>query len=79
MISVKGLLVVGLAVATYAYLLTRHPFEESRGLYSYEWRHDPRIGARNHSGIEPYDVFGLRRSEQGRDYDGGRDLPDEGR
>jgi hypothetical protein len=85
MISVKDLLIIGVAVVITAYLLTPHtpvslPYL-APGQHSYDWRHAPgeRVGARNHSGIEPYDLFGFRRGEQGRDYDGGRDLPDEGR
>jgi hypothetical protein len=85
MIGVKDLLIIGVAVAITAWLLTPHtpvslPYL-APGQHSYQWRHGPgeRIGARNHSGIEPYDLFGLRGSEQSRDDDGGRDLPDEGR
>jgi hypothetical protein len=85
MVTIKDLLIIGLAVVIAAYLLTPHtpvslPYL-APGQHSYEWRHAPgeRIGARNHSGIEPYDLFGLRRSEQGRDYDGGRDLHDDRR
>jgi hypothetical protein len=84
MISVKDLLIIGLAVAIAAYLLTpRTPASlpyPALGQHSYETRHGAcaQVGARNHSGVTPYDPFGFCSSTQGRDYDGGRDLPDEG-
>jgi hypothetical protein len=84
MIGVKDLLIIVVVVAIGAYLLTPHkpaslPYVAG-GQHSYETRHGAcaQVGVRNHSGVTPYDPFGFC-SEQGRDYDGGRDLPDEGR
>jgi len=84
MISVKDLLIIGVAVAITAWLLTPHtpvslPYPAPRQ-HSYETRLGgcAQVGARNHSGVTPYDPFGLCSNEQ-PNYDGGRDLPDEGR
>jgi hypothetical protein len=84
-ILVKGLLIIGMSMAISAYLLTPHkpvslPYLAG-GQHSNVLCPTPlgQIGARNHSGREPYDVFGFCRSEQGRDYDGGRDLLNDGR
>ena len=84
-ISVKELLIVGVAVAIAAYLLTPHnPValpNLAPGQHHYEWSHAPgeRTGARNPSSIEPYDPFGFRRGEQSRGDDGGRSLLGKGR
>jgi hypothetical protein len=77
-INAKGLLVIAAAVAIAVYLLQRT--EQSPSRHSHETRHGAcaQAGARNHSGVEPYDPFGFCNNEQGRDY-AGQGLPNEGR
>jgi hypothetical protein len=84
MIGVKDLLIIGVAIAIAAWLLIPHtpvslPYP-APGQHSYETRHGAcaQAGARNRS-VTPYDPFGFCSSEQDRNYDGGRDLPDGGR
>lgn len=78
-INAKGILVVVAAVAIAIYLLGQAQQQPSP--HSYETRHGAcaQIGARNHSGIEPYDPFGFCDNEQGRDDYAVRGLPGEGR
>jgi hypothetical protein len=79
LINTQGLLVVVAAVVITIYLLGQAQQPPSQ--QSYETRDDAcaQVGARNHSGVEPYDPFGFCHSEQGRDYYAGQGLPGEGR
>jgi hypothetical protein len=78
-ISLKQILVVIVATGIALYLLERA--KPPSGQYSDATRHGAcaQVGARNHSGGEPYDPSGLCLGGQKRDYYAGRDLPDEGR
>lgn len=77
--TIKQLLVVFAATAI-AYYLLEHA-KEPPSQHSYDTRHGAcaQAGARNHSGVKPYDPFGFCSSEQDRDYYAGRDLSGEGR
>jgi hypothetical protein len=70
-------LLFGAAVAFAAWLLSSY-IPDRQHSYAPRRAAEERIGARNHSGREPYDLFGLRPGNRSQDY-AGRDLPDEGR
>lgn len=74
--TIKQLLVVFAAAAIALYLLERA--KEPSAQHSYQTRHGA-CAQVNHSGVEPYDPFGFCSNSRGRDYYGGRDLPDNGR
>jgi hypothetical protein len=67
-IPIKEILIISVAVAIAACLLTPHKPVSLPNLapdqHSYEWSRAPgkQIGARNHPGIERYDLFDFRRS-----------------
>jgi hypothetical protein len=62
-------LMFGAAVAIAAWLASSYLGDRHDRQYGSE-----RIGARNHSGIEPYDEFNLRPGSRDRDYAQGRRL-----
>jgi hypothetical protein len=71
-------LIFGAAVAFAAWLLSPYlPGDQ----HSNVPRHaaEERIGARNHSGDEPYDLSGRRPGGRSGDHYQGRNLPSEGR
>lgn len=74
--NLKEILVIGVTVGIVTWLLWPH---HAGGQRSHEpLRHvaAPSTGARNHSGGEPYDLFGLRAGQGNAD---DSDLPEEGR
>jgi hypothetical protein len=73
-INAKGLLVVIVAVVIALYLLQ---VTQPRSQDTYETRLGScaQVGVRNHSGVEPYDPFGLCHGNQDDD----ADLPSDGR